>query len=342
MKTLKPRRRLLIKIFSLILTCFVLLAGVFWLGNKILHPKVILGGQTISVDYEEEGIYYIFGYDKSRDENIINSDVSILQIGEIPILSKKYIENALNKYSEESIEVKTMRGGRIYRKVEMVKMLNNMKLFNGGSGKICMYIPQISNALAFAHPVTLGEIRGTAYKAKSIGINREEYDYSIDVERLAETIGYIQENDTFGIIIKYNKAKIETEDAVYIEIARKKEVKLGKAFLYTDFGEGLQYYEIEVSKLDDCYENEEYPFFRDKSLNEAEFEKEKFQFLIKDERFFEAELNVIISGMSGSPIIQDGKLIGFAGYDNGEYSMAIYAEDAYWDTMIKFWEGKIK
>ena len=62
---------------------------------------------------------------------------------------------------------------------------------------------------------------------------------------------------------------------------------------------------------------------------------------MKDERLTKHS-NVIIAGMSGSPVVQDGNLIGFAGYSGEEYSVAIYAETAYWDTIKKFWEGELK
>lgn len=323
---------LLVVILIVLCTCVV---------NRILHPRVLLGGQTIYIDYTQEGSCYLEEYNESDYELVIEEDLIPVQISEVPILDTEYFENAVNRYRNELLEIKTINNGKIYRRYEDISnfkySIESLEYKSNATGKASMYIPEISTAISFAHPISTNDIRGIVYKAKSVGL--EDESEGIDAEKVPDVIGYILGNDVYGVTIRYNKSKIETGNEKYITIARKNEVKIGKAFLYTDIGEGLNYYEIEIvsftDPLIDLEYREEYAY-HDRELIDNEIEKDRFYYSITDERLISKDIEASIPGMSGSPIIQDGKLIGFNGYNNYEYSIAVYAEQAYWDTIYKY------
>lgn len=336
-----------IKIIVLLIIMIGVVACGAYFVDKTLHPKVILGGQTIYVDYIEEGILFIKDGYKADFSRVIDSDTSIVQISEMSIISKNDLKTALNRYGNKMIEVKILRNGKIFSELMMldkgVFAVEKAETNTGSSGKISMYIPEISYALSFAHPLVIGDINGVVYKAKAIGLDSS--CESIDAEKTDEIIGIMMGNDVYGATIKYNKQNLKVEEPVYIEIARKKEVELGKAYLYTDFGEGLDYYEIEIVSLKDDSDDLEYHFevygHRGYVAGEDKIDKERFLFKLVDKRLTQYMVNTI-KGMSGSPIVQNGKIIGFNGYYMDGCSIAIYAETAYWDTIVKFLKGELK
>ena len=101
--------------------------------------------------------------------------------------------------------------------------------------------------------------------------------------------GDIDKNTKFGIYGNYSE---EIDESNLIEIAEPDEVKVGKATIYTVIeGEEVEEFEIEITKIN---ENSE--------IKNISFE-------IIDPKLLEATGGVV-QGMSGSPIVQNGKLIG--------------------------------
>lgn len=331
-----------------ILCTFAFLAFVASWVDTIMHPTVLLGGQTISMDYISEGMCVVKNVEESDFFKLIESNLNVIQIGDVTIVKPEDVWFATQKYCNETVEVKYLLNGKILSQdmeinedVFSIDKVDN-KIYT--SGKISMYIPSISFALSFAHPVMLGHVEGTVYLSEATGV-KKEYGGYVDDERTSEVLGFLNGNDVYGATINYNTSKVDKMNLEKIRIARKNEVKLGKAFLYTDFGEGLNYYEIEIFSLKDDTKADAsyYGTLENRGFvpGETKIEKERFLFHMKDERLTKHS-NVIIAGMSGSPVVQDGNLIGFAGYSGEEYSVAIYAETAYWDTIKKFWEGELK
>ena len=101
--------------------------------------------------------------------------------------------------------------------------------------------------------------------------------------------GDIDKNTKFGI---YGTYEAEYDESKLIEIAEPDEVKIGNATIYTVLeDETVEEFEIEITKIN---ENSE--------IKNISFE-------ITDERLLD-ETGGVVQGMSGSPIVQNGKLIG--------------------------------
>lgn len=85
---------------------------------------------------------------------------------------------------------------------------------------------------------------------------------------------------------------LPTPRAEALPIALKKDIKLGKAQIYCTVNDKTEAYTAEITKI-----------------NNLESEQKNFVIKITDKRLLDTT-GGIVQGMSGSPIIQDGKLIG--------------------------------
>lgn len=123
-------------------------------------------------------------------------------------------------------------------------------------------------------------------------------------------IGKINRNNETGVYGFMNSAI----DGKEIPVAFKQEVETGKAQILTTInGETPQYYDIEIIKI---------------NLNSASVQK-NMVIKITDERLIEST-GGIVQGMSGSPIIQNGMLVGAVTHvfvNNPRQGYAIFAEN---------------
>lgn len=110
----------------------------------------------------------------------------------------------------------------------------------------------------------------------------------------SNVLGRIEENSIYGIkghLTKNGRNNISLDE--FIPIARKSEVKMGRAYIKSAISGQSRLYEIEIVSLN--------PYTSD-GLKGIEVR-------IVDRELL-SRTNGIVQGMSGSPIIQDGKLVG--------------------------------
>lgn len=106
-------------------------------------------------------------------------------------------------------------------------------------------------------------------------------------------LGTISENTEIGIFGKVNDKMKNSLQAQAVEVGYRQDVKKGQAWVRSDVSGELKDYEIEIQKVD--YN----PVQKNKSM----------VIRIVDEELLQLT-GGIVQGMSGSPILQDGKLIG--------------------------------
>ena len=103
--------------------------------------------------------------------------------------------------------------------------------------------------------------------------------------------GVILSNTALGVKGKLNKIPTETAGELF-PIGKKEDLHEGKAYIYTTVdGDGRQKYEIDISKID------------------VGGTQKNFTVRITDPALLE-KTGGIVRGMSGSPVIQDGYLVG--------------------------------
>lgn len=132
------------------------------------------------------------------------------------------------------------------------------------------------------------------------------------------TIGKVSKNTNLGIygtIDDISKLNIDTSNE--LEVALRNEIKTGKAKILCSLENGVrEEYEIEIKKI---YKNNN-------------IDNKSMLIEVTDQRLLE-KTGGIIQGMSGSPIIQDGKFIGAVTHvlvNNPKQGYAVFA-----DMMIK-------
>ena len=122
----------------------------------------------------------------------------------------------------------------------------------------------------------------------------------------ADKIGTVEKNTPFGIY-----GKIDSYDAKTFETASIDEVKIGKAQIYTTVkGDKPEFYDVNVLRT-----------FKQSDISE------KGMIIQVTDKDLLAKTGGIVQGMSGSPIVQNGKIIGAVTHVfNGDYTKgyAIY------------------
>ena len=110
-----------------------------------------------------------------------------------------------------------------------------------------------------------------------------------------DTIGYISKNTRFGIYgVVENLASLNIDASKEMEVATRSEIKKGKASILCSLdNEVAKEYEIEIEEV-----------YKDNS-----YDNKSMKIKVTDSRLLE-KTGGIIQGMSGSPIIQNGKFVG--------------------------------
>ncbi len=133
-----------------------------------------------------------------------------------------------------------------------------------------------------------------------------------------ENIGLISKNTRFGIYGTVdNLSGLNIDTSKEMEVATRDEIKTGKATILCSLDNDTpQEYEIEIEKI---FKNNNY-------------DNKSMEIRVTDERLLE-KTGGIIQGMSGSPIIQNGKFVGAVTHvlvDNPEEGYGVFA-----DIMLK-------
>ena len=131
-------------------------------------------------------------------------------------------------------------------------------------------------------------------------------------------IGEIDKNTKFGIYGKVdNLSSLNIDTSKEMEVATRDEIQTGKATILCSLdNKTVQEYEIEIEKI----------------FKENNYDNKSMEIKVTDERLLE-KTGGIIQGMSGSPIIQNGKFIGAVTHvlvNNPEEGYAVFG-----DIMLK-------
>ena len=136
--------------------------------------------------------------------------------------------------------------------------------------------------------------RGTIVEASIENVVKGKSELPGELKgRFRDSIGTLLANTHNGIFGILNKVQADPESVTPVPIGLRQDVKEGKAVIYSTVDErGTREFEIEIVKI---YKNSS--------------DSKNFLIRITDDELLEIT-GGIVQGMSGSPIIQDGKLIG--------------------------------
>lgn len=290
-------------------------------GIKIYTDGVmVVGTKNINVDGKE--------VNPAKDCGIETGDI-IVSINGKNVTSSFDVEDILSDNNGKDFRIKVKRDGR-YKTFTLTPVYSPsdgcykvgiwVRDSTAGIGTITFYNPENNSIAALGHPITdvdtneiMPILKGEAVNAKVTKIYKSTAGNtgSICCDFISSTIGVLTDNTNSGIYGVYN-APISSNN-IY-EVAGKQEVEKGLCqILTTVTDEGPQLYTAEITRIS----------YRENN------EQKNMLVKITDKRL----LNItggIVQGMSGSPIIQNGKLIGALTHvivDDPKKGYAIFAEN---------------
>ncbi|MBR2433316.1 MAG: SpoIVB peptidase [Clostridia bacterium] len=138
---------------------------------------------------------------------------------------------------------------------------------------------------------------GNIYKCSQVGINRAEKNHPGELRCVflqgINKKGTIEKNTPFGVYGDVTELESIADFNRTAEIGSRLTIKTGKAHILSSVSGVLEEYEIEIIK----------------TVFQPESDDKSFVFRVTDRRLLELT-GGIVQGMSGSPIIQNGKLVG--------------------------------
>lgn len=287
------------------------------LGVKILpEEEVYVGGSPLGLSVNTDGAVVISDIIVNTGDNEIIKNASlqsgdiIKKVNDVEIKSVDDIETALNFNFVDTAEVEIIRDNK--SQVVNVNLLkdktNKYKLGVWARNELSgigtlTFVKKNGDYGALGHPITNSNSNtivpitsGNIYDCNLIGIHKGQKNNpgelrGVFVQKNAK--GTIEKNTPYGIFGNITESDGLFDTNRCVDIGGRLSVRPGKATLVSSVSGIQEEYEIEIIKA--SYQTKS----SDKSM----------VFRVTDERL----LNLtggIVQGMSGSPILQNGKLVG--------------------------------
>lgn len=248
-----------------------------------------------------------------KGKNIKVGDV-LHSINDEVITSASHMQELLNKDDELIVRLEIHRGSEIikesvYKRKELSTKMYRLGLWvrdnTAGVGTLTYVREDNMRFGALGHPVCdldTGKVmpvsNGNIYKCNIVGYNKGVRGNPGELRGLflktGLRVGVLDNNNNFGVYGKMGSDFVEKMNVKPVPVGFRDSVKTGKAsILSTINGSTPEEYEIEIVKLS----------------YQSESDKKSMVIRITDERLLNST-GGIVQGMSGSPILQNGKLIG--------------------------------
>ncbi len=292
--------------------------------NVVDNIYLVPGGNTIGVKLNTKGVLVValsddlIGTDEKKYSPAIDAGIKvgdvITNINGIEVEDSNHVIDLLNEIGKEKVEITVVRNKHEFTaevKPVKCKQDNSYRLGiwvrdkTAGIGTLTFYHPESGKFGALGHGITdidTGSLmpikNGQILKAKISSIEQGKKGTPGELKGIffdtTNMLGKIQKNTSFGIYGVINNENNELISREPLPVGLQNEVRTGKAHILCTVNEDkVQQFEIEILKT----ELQGYP-------------KQKSMILkITDNRLLN-ETGGIVQGMSGSPIIQDGKIIG--------------------------------
>lgn len=284
--------------------------------------KVILGGESIGLQLST-GVYVTGKFDVNgvspwEKTGVENGDI-IVSLNNIEVNSISEISNIVNKAKPNStVPIIILRDDK------KINSEINVYQYNGkntiglyvkdmilGVGTLTYIDPTLNQYGALGHAMTELAINSGVITTSSVNSIRKSLPGIAGEKRatiLNRTLGTININSDFGVFGKYNAPSGDL-----IEVCEAADVVLGPAQIVTVLnGTEKEYFDVMIVEA--------------KLQSDEDVKGIKIK-IIDDELI--AKTGGIIQGMSGSPIVQNGKLIGAVSHvivDNPLFGYGVYAE----------------
>ena len=286
--------------------------------NMVENKKVIPLGNSIGLKLYTSGVLVVGMTEIEGKKPYENTGIEmgdrILEVNNKTINSTQELIETVNQAQGKEITVEYMKAdNQTQKQTSMVPIKTSEDEYKlglwvrdaaAGIGTATFYLPETGQFACLGHGIAdidTGELvtiaKGELVTTKIISVKKGqkgepgELGGSIDG---ANYIGKIDNNTNFGIFGKIQNAQYLHINQEAIDILPRTQVKEGKAQIICEIETGKkEYYDIEIKKI---YTNN--------------YQNNKSMLIeVKDEKLLE-KTGGIVCGMSGSPIIQDGKFVG--------------------------------
>lgn len=313
--------------------------------SVIPKTKVIPVGNIAGVKLYTSGVLVvgmseIEGIDKNKYKPYEHSGIEegdmIVKIEENVVTCTSDLIELVNKSNGENLDIQYIRDGESQMcNITPTKTSENeyklglwVRDSAAGVGTVTFYEPSTQMFGALGHGITdidtdklLNIASGEFVTTKVVSIVKGEKGATGKIQGNIENsknIGTIYKNTNFGIYGKVaDISSINIDSSKEMEVAYREEIKQGKASILCSLDNNkIEEYEIEIEKI---YINNNY-------------DNKSMQIKVTDKDLLE-KTGGIIQGMSGSPIIQNGKFVGAITHvllNNPEQGYAVFG-----DLMIK-------
>ena len=269
---------------------------------------VLIGGESVGIILNYDGVC-ITGFYKIKVDNEIIDPSNYFEINDIiTSVEKKNVKtiddltNIIKNCNTSNLEFTIKRASNIYHKTMKIYK-NNAEFSTGlyvkdcakGIGTVTYYQLNTGKFACLGHNMFDDDLDfsdGSLYSASIKGIKKtESYNIGQKIGNIDnQSIGEIEKNNNFGVYGKINNLPNKN---VY-KTSTIDEVKLGDAYFLTVLNENnVEKCKIKITDL----------LKQDKPMEKG------IKFIVTDQKIIE-QCHGIIQGMSGSPIIQNNKLIG--------------------------------
>ncbi len=291
--------------------------------NVVNRPEYILGGNSIGVRLNTKGVLVVAVTDvidisgkrisPAKDAGIKVGD-SVIQIDGVKIINAEQVVEILNTSKDKELEITVLRNKTEFKtKSVPVQCLQDNSYRLGiwvrdktsGIGTLTYYDPNSNKFGALGHGIADADTGKLLTVEKGIIMNAKISDIELGKKgtpgeirgvfyKTDEVLGDIYENNTFGIYGVLSEKFVENMEHNRMPIGFREEVVEGKAHILTTLDNNqVEKYEIEIIKVE----------------QQSKPDQKSMIIKITDPMLLQ-KTGGIVQGMSGSPIIQNDRLIG--------------------------------
>lgn len=286
--------------------------------NVIPKTTVVPLGRAIGMRLYTEGVLVVgmseIEGQKPYENSGIETGDKIIEINNVEINNTDELIQCVNNSNGNNVKIKYIndKNEEEVANILPAKTSNNeyklglwVRDAAAGVGTITFYEPSTGKFGALGHGINdvdtyelIDIANGELVTTNIIDIVKGEEGSPGEIRGIIEdgkTIGSVSKNTSFGVYgSMLDTSKLNINKNNELEVANRSEIKTGKAEIMCELENGkVENYEIEIQKI----------FLENNSDNKSMLIK------VTDENLIE-KTGGIIQGMSGAPIIQNGKFIG--------------------------------
>ena len=283
------------------------------------EKRLIPGGQALGVAMRTEGVLIVGvgeaaeGVTPARDAGLQAGDV-ITGVGGVAVTTADSLTTLLNKSGGKPVPIAYSRNGENRtclltphqdESTGAVRLGAWVRDSTAGVGTLSFYDPDTGRYAALGHAITDGDTgavltvsEGQVLHADIVAVQKGQKGAPGELKgsflRQAQRLGDIRRNSVLGIYGTLDKPAANPLYPEGLPIGLRSGVHTGRATILSSVdGTGVQEYAIEITRVNP----------------QSAPAPKSMVIRVTDERLLE-KTGGIVQGMSGSPIIQDGRLIG--------------------------------